>query len=204
MRKVLKRYAVDLWSPEKVPIAKRQKTALSRTHELNDEQHDTKVATAILTNTKAETIPDMSRFPDGIREMRPNIVRLLQVAHGMLGLLPETLFLSINLVDRFCCEQSFCGEVYYKLISCASLWIASKNIEEKGRVPPLQQVMCFVPRGYYRDEKLFIRLELYILTVLKWRVNHPTPYCFIQLLEMDDVNEVAAPGHLFWLVNVCY
>ncbi|KAK1471253.1 hypothetical protein CABS01_16406 [Colletotrichum abscissum] len=149
-------------------------------------------------------MPAMSRFPDGIRQMRPDIVRDLQVAHAMLGLLPETLFLSVNIVDRFCCEQSFCGGAYYKLVSCTALWIASKYIEEKGRVPSLKRLLHFIPEGCYQNERFFVRLEMDILTELKWRVNHPTPYFFIQLLEMDDDNEAAVLGHLFWLLNVCY
>ncbi|KAK1659792.1 putative G1/S-specific cyclin [Colletotrichum godetiae] len=189
MRKVLKRDATELGSPDEVPIAKRQRLSLSRTHELNDEYSQDILK--YMKHIEAQTMPDMSRFPAGIKEMRPDIVRYLQVAHAMLGLLPETLFLSVNIVDRFCCEQSFCGKAYYKLISCTALWIASKYIEEKGRVPSLPRLMWFISEGCYREKRLFFRLEMDILTELKWRVNHPTPYFFIQLLEMDDDNEAA-------------
>lgn len=106
-------------------------------------------------------------------------------AHTMLGLLPQTLFLSVNILDRFCCRQKIDGETSYKFVGCAALWIASKYIEEKERVPRLQLLMRFVPYGYYQDEQMFMRLEMYVLNILEWRVNHPTPHCFIQLLEVD-------------------
>ncbi|KAK1504345.1 cyclin domain-containing protein, partial [Colletotrichum abscissum] len=154
MRKMLKRDATELGSPDEVPIAKRQRVSLSRTHELSEEHSQDFLK--YMEHVEAETMLDMRRFPDGIREMRPDIVLHLQVAHAMLGLLPETLFLSVNIVDRFCCEQSFCGEAYYKLIGCTALWIASKYIEEKGRVPSLERLLHFIPEGYYRDERFFI------------------------------------------------
>ncbi|KAK1974687.1 Cyclin, N-terminal domain-containing protein [Colletotrichum cereale] len=121
--------------------------------------------------------------------MRPKIVQSLIVAHTMLGLLPQTLFLSVNLLDRFCCRQVFHGEAYYKLVACAALWIASKYVEEKGQVPRLRCIMCFVPKGCYKDERLFLRLEKYVLNVLDWRINHPTPYCFIQLLNANSSDD---------------
>ncbi|GJC91060.1 putative G1/S-specific cyclin [Colletotrichum liriopes] len=163
MPKILKRTATDAWSTTEVSIPKRQKTAFFSTHQFGDEYSE-----------------DILRYMEH-REA---------LAHERLCLLPQTLFLSVNLLDRFCCEQSFHGEAYYKLIGCVALWIASKYIEEKDQVPRITDLTCFIPKGYYQEKRLVMRLEMYILTVLKWRVNHPTPQCFIQLLKVDCRNEM--------------
>ncbi|KAK1954559.1 putative G1/S-specific cyclin [Colletotrichum sublineola] len=186
MTNILKRLAIDVWSPAEVLVTKRQKTAVfgGGVHQLDDEY-----AIDILRHLElieSETMPDSSLMSTEIRHMRPKIIQSLIVAHAMLGLLPQTLFLSVNLLDRFCCRQAFHGEAYYKLVACAALWIASKYVEEKDQVPCLRYIMCFVPKGCYKDERLFLRVEMYVLNVLDWRINHPTPYCFIQLLEINN------------------
>ncbi|KAK1973795.1 putative G1/S-specific cyclin, partial [Colletotrichum cereale] len=192
MTNILKRPAIDVWSPAEVPITKRQKTALVG---VDVQQPGDEYAMDILHHLEAiesETMPDSSLISAEIRHIRPKIVQSLIVAHAMLRLLPQTLFLSVNLLDRFSCRQVFHGEAYYKLVAFAALWIASKYVEEKEQVPPLRYIMCFVPKGCYKDEKLFLQLEMYVLNVLDWRINHPTPYCFIQLLKVnsDDGAEV--------------
>lgn len=84
-------------------------------------QHKYRVTSGMLTKAKSGTTPDISRIPPEIQSMRPEIIQLLKVAGEELGPLPQTQYLSVNLPDRFCCEQIFHGEPYYKLSWLAAL-----------------------------------------------------------------------------------
>jgi hypothetical protein len=66
--------------------------------------------------------------------MRPYLLDFLIEAHQYFQLLPETLFLTINLLDRYC-SRRVVYKRHYQLVGCASLPIAAKYGDRKDRVP---------------------------------------------------------------------
>lgn len=109
--------------------------------------------------------------------MRPYLVDFLIEIHQQHRLRPETLYLALNIVDRYVSKRivfkvspspsvagrsdACCAQKHYQLVGCAALWIAAKFEDEKSRnmtVGELCQMCC----GAY-DESAFIQMEGHLL-----------------------------------------
>ncbi|EGU71894.1 hypothetical protein HZS61_003338 [Fusarium oxysporum f. sp. conglutinans] len=93
-----------------------------------------------------ETLPDVSLIDmqDDIQWfMRPYLIDFLIEAHAAFGLPPETLFLTVNLLDRYCSKRVVYKQ-HYQLVGCAALLIAAKYCDKKDRVPQIHELnnMC--------------------------------------------------------------
>lgn len=139
-----------------------------------------------------ETLPDASLI-DMQREiqwfMRPYLIDFLIEAHAAFALLPETLFLTVNLLDRYCSKRVVYKQ-HYQLVGCAALLIAAKYGDKKDRVPQIHELnnMCC---GLY-DAGMFTQMEMHVLNTLDWAIGHPTVDFFSQLMvaEEGDDNDV--------------
>ncbi|KAK3336747.1 cyclin-like protein [Cercophora scortea] len=126
--------------------------------------------------------------------MRPYLIDFLIEAHAAFSLLPETLFLTVNLLDRYCSKRVVYKQ-HYQLVGCAALLIAAKYGDKKDRVPQINELnnMCC---GLY-DAGMFTQMEMHVLNTLDWNIGHPTVDFFTQLIvaeERDgqDVEHMAA------------
>ncbi|KAK3383020.1 cyclin-like protein [Lasiosphaeria ovina] len=133
-----------------------------------------------------ETLPDANLI-DMQREiqwfMRPYLIDFLIEAHAAFSLLPETLFLTVNLLDRYCSKRVVYKQ-HYQLVGCAALLIASKYGDKKDRVPQINELnnMCC---GLY-DAGMFTQMEMHVLNTLDWNIGHPTVDLFAQLLVAEE------------------
>ncbi|KAL5596535.1 uncharacterized protein BROUX77_007219 [Berkeleyomyces rouxiae] len=142
-----------------------------------------------LRHMEEETLPDVNLI-DMQREiqwfMRPFLMDFIIEAHNAFRLLPETLFLTINLLDRYCSKR-IVYKNHYQLVACASLLIAAKYTDKKERVPQISELnrMCC---GLY-DSGMFTQMEMHVLNTLEWTIGHPTVDFFTQIMvteERDD------------------
>ncbi|KAL1896726.1 hypothetical protein Cpir12675_002674 [Ceratocystis pirilliformis] len=142
-----------------------------------------------LRHMEEETLPDVNLI-DMQREiqwfMRPFLMDFIIEAHNAFRLLPETLFLTINLLDRYCSKR-IVYKNHYQLVACASLLIAAKYTDKKERVPQISELnrMCC---GLY-DSGMFTQMEMHVLNTLEWTIGHPTVDFFAQIMvteERDD------------------
>ncbi|KAA8576099.1 hypothetical protein EYC84_006261 [Monilinia fructicola] len=62
--------------------------------------------------------------------MRPYLIDFLIEAHSAFQLLPETLHLAVNLLDRYC-SRRVVYKRHYQLVGCAALLIAAKYGDKK-------------------------------------------------------------------------
>lgn len=110
--------------------------------------------------------------------MRPYLVDFLIEAHNAFGLIPETLFLTINLLDRYC-SRRVVYKKHYQLVGCSALLIAAKYGDRKDRVPTIKELkqMCC---GLYEDD-MFTQMEWHVLQTLDWIIGHPTIDSFLQI-----------------------
>lgn len=139
-----------------------------------------------------ETLPDANLI-DMQREiqwfMRQYLIDFLIEAHCAFSLLPETLFLAVNLVDRYCSKRVVYKQ-HYQLVGSAALLIAAKYGDKKDRVPQINELnnMCC---GLY-DAGMFTQMEMHVLNTLEWNIGHPTVDFFMKLLvaEEHDSREV--------------
>ncbi|KAL2136615.1 hypothetical protein VTI74DRAFT_2644 [Chaetomium olivicolor] len=133
-----------------------------------------------------ETLPDANLI-DMQREiqwyMRPYLIDFLIEAHAAFSLLPETLFLTVNLLDRYCSKRVVYKQ-HYQLVGCAALLIAAKYGDKKDRVPQINELnnMCC---GLY-DAGMFTQMEMHVLNTLEWNIGHPTVDFFTQLVVAEE------------------
>ncbi|KAG6007972.1 hypothetical protein E4U21_005206 [Claviceps maximensis] len=128
--------------------------------------------------------------------MRPYLIDFLVEAHAAFALLPETLFLTVNLLDRYCSKRVVYKQ-HYQLVGCAALLIAAKYGDKKDRVPQIHELnnMCC---GLY-DAGMFTQMEMHVLNTLEWTIGHPTVDFFSQLMvteEFDDGEVEQMSGYL--------
>ena len=119
--------------------------------------------------------------------MRPYLIDFIIEAHAAFSLLPETLFLTINLLDRYCSKRVVYKQ-HYQLVGCAALLIAAKYGDKKDRVPQINELnnMCC---GLY-DAGMFTQMEMHVLNTLEWNIGHPTVDFFAQLIITEECDDL--------------
>ncbi|PKY02559.1 hypothetical protein P168DRAFT_320123 [Aspergillus campestris IBT 28561] len=114
--------------------------------------------------------------------MRPYLLDFLIEAHTAFQLLPSTLFLTINLLDRYCSKRVVYKR-HYQLVGCAALLIAAKYGDKKDRVPTIKELKSMCCSLY--DDDMFIQMEWHVLQTLGWTIGHPTVDSFLQVAVLD-------------------
>lgn len=141
---------------------------------------------AHMKQMEIETLPDASLI-DMQREiqwfMRPYLIDFLIEAHAAFALLPETLFLTINLLDRYCSRRVVYKQ-HYQLVGCAALLIAAKYGDKKERVPQIHELNNMCCDLY--DAGMFTQMEMHVLNTLEWTIGHPTVDFFSQLMAAEE------------------
>lgn len=101
--------------------------------------------------------------------MRPFLLDFLLEVHQTFRLDPQTLFLALSLVDRYCSKRVVFKR-HYQLVGCTALWLAAKYEDKKSRVPTLKELVIMCREAY--DEGTFVQMERHILSTLDWCVSH--------------------------------
>lgn len=126
--------------------------------------------------------------------MRPYLLDFLLEAHHAFQLLPETLHLAVNLLDRYC-SRRVVYKRHYQLVGCASLLIAAKYGDRKERVPTIRELKSMCCSLY--DDDMFTQMEWHVLQTLNWIVGHPTVTSFLQL-ALSEVPFDPELEHMSW------
>ena len=154
-------------------------------------------ASPALTSLKADTLPDVASI-DIQSEiqwfMRPYLLDFLVEAHSAFQLLPETLFLAVNLLDRYCSKRVVYKR-HYQLVGCASLLIAAKYGDRKERVPTIKELKSMCCSLY--DDDMFTQMEWHVLQTLDWLIGHPTADGFLQI-ALAEVSYDKELEHMAW------
>ncbi|KAK9464677.1 cyclin-like protein [Lipomyces arxii] len=173
-------------SPASEPVAFTKKTRYSpRLEEFESRavtQMEDEYADEIAEHQKAmemATIPDVNMMdlqPELEWHMRPYLLDFLVESHLSLRLHPQTLFLAVNLIDRYC-SRRVVFKKHYQLVGCAALWIAAKYEDKKDRVPTVRELKIMCCDAY--EEDMFVQMEGHVLSTLEWNIGHPTTYTFL-------------------------
>ena len=113
--------------------------------------------------------------------MRSILVDWLVEMHQRFRLLPETLFLAINIMDRFMSVEVVQIDKL-QLLATSSLFIAAKY--EEVFSPSVKNYAYFTDGSYTEDE--ILEAEKYILTVLNFDMNFPNPMNFLRRISKAD------------------
>ncbi|MCJ1471992.1 hypothetical protein MMC13_000636 [Lambiella insularis] len=114
--------------------------------------------------------------------MRPYLLDFLIEAHTSFALSPETLFLTINILDRYCSKRIVYRR-HYQLVGCTALLIAAKYGEPGKKVPHIRELANMCCHLY--DEDMFTQMERHVMTTLDWFIGPPTIDAFLQIASYD-------------------
>ncbi|EEF39154.1 cyclin B, putative [Ricinus communis] len=116
----------------------------------------------------------MNVQPDINAKMRSILVDWLIEVHRKFELMPETLYLTINIIDRFLAVKAV-PRRELQLVGISSMLIACKY--EEIWAPEVNDFICISDNAYIREQVL--AMEKAILGKLEWYLTVPTPYVFL-------------------------
>ncbi|PWN50041.1 hypothetical protein IE53DRAFT_316521 [Violaceomyces palustris] len=151
----------------------------SRNILLEDEYQDEVVAYmhAMESQTMAST-ELMDVQPELRWFMRPYLVDFLIEIHQTFQLRAETLYLTMNIVDRYVSKR-IVYKRHYQLVGCAALLIAAKFEDSKDRVPTVEELSQMCCSAY--DETAFTQMEGHVLSTIGWNLGHPTAEAWLRI-----------------------
>ena len=117
----------------------------------------------------------MSRQGDINEKMRAILVDWIIEVHLRFKMLPETLFLTVNLIDRYL-EKRQIMRTRLQLLAVAALLIASKY--EEIYVPEISDFVFITDKAYTKEE--ILEMESSILRTLEFNITVPSSYRFLQ------------------------
>uniref|UniRef100_A0A5B7AKK3 Putative G2/mitotic-specific cyclin S13-7-like n=1 Tax=Davidia involucrata TaxID=16924 RepID=A0A5B7AKK3_DAVIN len=127
-----------------------------------------------LTEDESRVHDYMGSQPDINSKMRSILVDWLIEVHRKFELMPETLYLTINIVDRFLSINTV-SRRELQLVGIGSMLIACKY--EEIWAPEVKDFIVISANAYVREEVLL--MEKAILGKLEWYLTVPTPYVFL-------------------------
>ncbi|KAF2028690.1 hypothetical protein EK21DRAFT_101710 [Setomelanomma holmii] len=172
--------------------AARQFVEANRTPEdVEDEQWDTSMVAEYgdeifeYMHTLEERMKPNASYMDHQAEiqwsMRSVLMDWLVQVHNRFTLLPETLFLAVNYVDRFLsCKVVSLGKL--QLVGATALFVAAKY--EEINCPSVQEIVYMVDGAYTADEVL--KAERFMLSMLQFELGWPGPMSFLRRISKAD------------------
>mmetsp|Transcript_10704 Transcript_10704/g.25754 ORF Transcript_10704/g.25754 Transcript_10704/m.25754 type:complete len:494 (+) Transcript_10704:391-1872(+) len=129
--------------------------------------------------------------------MRCILVDWLIEVHYKFKLFPETLYLTVNILDRFLADsEELITKRDLQLVGVTSLLIAAKY--EEMYVPELRD-LTYICDGAYTEAKI-LQMEEKILRTLNYNVTVPTPHTFlIRFLKAAHADKLMAQLACFLL-----
>ncbi|KAK6834561.1 hypothetical protein PG987_009255 [Apiospora arundinis] len=113
--------------------------------------------------------------------MRGVLMDWVVQVHGRFGLLPETLFLTANYIDRFLSLKVVSlGKL--QLVGATAIFIAAKY--EEINCPSVQEIVYMVDSGYTVDE--ILKAERFMLSMLQFCLGWPGPMSFLRRISKAD------------------
>lgn len=131
--------------------------------------------------------------------MRPYLLDFLIEAHTAFQLLPSTLFLAINLLDRYCSKRVVYKR-HYQLVGCAALLIAAKYNDKKDRVPTVKELKSMCCSLY--DDDMFIQMEWHVLQTLGWTIGHPTVDSFLDIAVLHQPEDMLVEHMTLYILEI--
>ena len=132
------------------------------------------------------------KFLDMQREInfktRAFLVDWIVAAHFKLGLVQETLFIAVNLVDRYLGKRNVMKR-QIQLVGLAGLFIAAKY--EEIRPPEMRLWLAAADGGFSKIQ--LVRMESDMLSAVDFEVTVPTAYRFLdKLADTSSTNRLFA------------
>lgn len=114
-------------------------------------------------------------------KMRGILVDWLIEVHTRFRLLPETLFLAVNIVDRFLSSKVVMLDKL-QLVGVTAMFIAAKY--EEVFSPHVQYFRHVADDGFTEEE--ILRAERFVLSTLDYNLSYPNPMNFLRRISKAD------------------
>lgn len=114
-------------------------------------------------------------------EMRSVLIDWVVQVHSRFNLLPETLFLTVNYIDRFLSKRKV-SLSRFQLVGAVALFIAAKY--EEINCPTIQEVAYMADNAYSIDD--FLKAERFMIDVLQFDMGWPGPMSFLRRTSKAD------------------
>lgn len=126
--------------------------------------------------------PDYMEHQDHLEwHLRGVLVDWLVEVHTRFHLLPETIFLAINIIDRFLSARVVELEKL-QLVGITAMFIASKY--EEVLSPHVQNFKHVADDGFTEDE--ILKAERFVLAALNYDLSYPNPMNFLRRISKAD------------------
>ncbi|KOM27018.1 hypothetical protein LR48_Vigan352s001200 [Vigna angularis] len=139
----------------------------------------------------------MSIQTDITPHLRGILINWLIEVHFKFDLMPETLYLTVTLLDQYLSLVTI-KKTDMQLVGLTALLLASKY--EDFWHPRVKDLIS-ISAGYTRDEML--GMEKLILRKLKFRLNAPTHYVFLVRFLKAGQSDKKIEHMAFFLVDLC-
>ncbi|KAI0977313.1 hypothetical protein F4678DRAFT_9570 [Xylaria arbuscula] len=113
--------------------------------------------------------------------MRSVLMDWVIQVHARFGLLPETLFLTVNYIDRFL-SNKVVSLAKLQLVGATAIFIAAKY--EEINCPSVQEIVYMVDSGYTAEE--ILKAERFMLSMLDFELGWPGPMSFLRRISKAD------------------
>ena len=113
--------------------------------------------------------------------MRSVLMDWVIQVHCRFGLLPETLFLTVNYIDRFL-SYKIVSLGKLQLVGATAIFVAAKY--EEINCPSVQERVYMVDGGYSIDE--ILKAERFMLSMLNFELGWPGPMSFLRRISKAD------------------
>nr|XP_043629142.1 G2/mitotic-specific cyclin S13-7-like isoform X2 [Erigeron canadensis] len=127
-----------------------------------------------LSETEGGLRDYMSSQPNLNAKMRAILIDWIVEVHGKFELMPESLYLTINIVDRYLSVRTV-PRVEFQLVGISALLMACKY--EEIWPPQVDDLIAISDNAYCREQ--ILAMEKAILGHLGWFLTVPTPYVFL-------------------------
>jgi len=128
-------------------------------------------------------------------KMRAILVDWLVEVHMKFRLVPETLYLCINIIDRYCALKSVTRS-RLQLVGVTALLVACKY--EEIYPPEVRDCVYITDRAYLREQVL--NMEQDILKTLNWKLTVPTAYPFLlRFIQIVNATELQAHAANYYM-----
>jgi len=129
--------------------------------------------------------------------MRGILVDWLIEVHAKFRLLPETLFLCVNIIDRFLSVRPVAMEKL-QLVGVTALLIASKYEEV---LAPAISAFLYIADGGYTDDEI-LKAERYMLNIIGFDLAYPNPINFLRRISKADDYDIRTRTIAKYLVEI--
>ncbi|KAJ2821169.1 G2/mitotic-specific cyclin, partial [Coemansia sp. 'formosensis'] len=154
-----------------------------------------------LRERELETMPNpayMGKQKELTWDMRRVLVNWIVETHYQLRMLPETLFLAINILDRFLSKRQVAvGK--FQLVGLTALMLACKY--EESKIPHIKDFAYLAGNSFTVKE--ILNAEVFMLTVLGFDMSYPNPMTFLRRVSKAEDYNIQTRTVAKYLMEIC-